>query len=578
MAAFTWRGTNAAQDVVNAGPLALLQPLLDKLDIEAIIDRHLPPDPQLEYTHGQVLGMLLLARLCQPTALVNVAAWAAKSGADILCNLPADKLNDDRLGRALDAFFDQRHSVLASVTVQALQVANLALKDLHFDTTDLVLYGAYDSSQPRPIWPAGQPFAGDASLLPAHICHGYTADTKMVQAGQLAIVDERGPLPVLGHCLDGNRNGHTGVRETFLLAQQHLPLPDDTLLFSDRGTCSLEHIARLHRHGYAAVCAAQWQDYRAIYDANADRLHWHEASFLSVEQQRRRTCNSPLPREHYELAVLQHTLCDPTTHQEIPARLIFVYSTAAARDARKRRQHNTAKIQAGLEALQAKVQRGHPQCTAASITRQVIKLLGNRQAGHYFTWQLRPLTADEQAALPTPAPGHRRASMGLDFSYDAAAAQADERHDGLSVLVTTAAPARHSADQLFTKYKQQNYVETLHHQWKTPLAVSPVFLKSPRRVEALVCLLQLALQAYQVLERLYRQSVPAEETPTEKRLTTERMLRIFQVYGLLVSHTPLGRVVHPTRLSNRQKQILDRLHFPTPAQTLSRILEPVPTG
>jgi len=578
MAAFTWRGTAVAQDVVNVGPLALIQPLLDKLDIEAIIDRHVPPDPQLEYSHGQVLGMLLMARLCQPTALVNVAAWAEKSGADILCNLPADKLNDDRLGRALDAFFDQRHSILASVTAQALQVTDLALKDLHFDTTDLVLCGAYAASQPRPDWPAETPFRGNAALQPAHICHGYTADTKMIQAGQLAVVDECGALPVLGHCLDGNRNGHTAIRETFLLAQQHLPLPDDTLLFSDRGTCSVEHIARLQRAGYAAVCAAPWQDYRAIYDANAERLAWHQASFLSVEQQRRRSCDSALPRDHYQLAVLRHTLRDPTTQQQIPARLIFIYSTAAQRDSRKRRQQNTAKIQAGLEALQAKWQRGHPQCTPDSITRQVIKLLGNRQAGHYFTWRLRPLTAEEQAALPTPGPGHRRASVRLEFSYDAAAAQADERYDGLSVLLTTAAPHRHSADDLFTKYKQQNYVETLHHQWKTPLAVSPVFLKSPRRVEALVCLLQLAVQAYQVLERLYRQSVPAEQTQAEKRLTTERMLRIFQVYGLLVSHTPIGRVVHATRLNNRQKQILNRLAFPTPAQILSRILEPEPTS
>ena len=34
-----------------------------------------------------------------------------------------------------------------------------------------------------------------------------------------------------------------------------------------------------------------------------------------------------------------------------------------------------------------------------------------------------------------------------------------------------------------------------HHPWKTPLAVGPVFLKSPRRVEALVCLMQVALTA-----------------------------------------------------------------------------------
>ena len=54
---------------------------------------------------------------------------------------------------------------------------------------------------------------------------------------------------------------------------------------------------------------------------------------------------------------------------------------------------------------------------------------------------------------------------------------------------------QYSGDRLFTMYKEQNYVETLHHQWKTPLAVRPVFLKSPRRVEALVCLMQIALTA-----------------------------------------------------------------------------------
>lgn len=148
MAAFTWLGTPAKQDIANAGPLALILPLLDKLDIEAIIDRHLPPDPQREFTHGQVLRMLLAARLCHPTALVNVADWADKSGAAFFANIPADKLNDDRLGRALDAFFEHRHSILGSVTAQVLHVTGLSMNRLHFDPTDLVLTGAYQASTP----------------------------------------------------------------------------------------------------------------------------------------------------------------------------------------------------------------------------------------------------------------------------------------------------------------------------------------------------------------------------------------------------------------------------------------------
>src|SRR5262245_9570705 len=117
--AFTWHGAARAEEVVNLGPLALIQPLLDQLDIAGIIDRHLPPDPQLEFSQGQVLSLLLAARLCQPTALINLPAWGERTSPDILWNLPADKLNDDRLGRALRAFFEHRHSVFASATAQA---------------------------------------------------------------------------------------------------------------------------------------------------------------------------------------------------------------------------------------------------------------------------------------------------------------------------------------------------------------------------------------------------------------------------------------------------------------------------
>jgi len=89
-------------------------------------------------------------------------------------------------------------------------------------------------------------------------------------------------------------------------------------------------------------------------------------------------------------------------------------------------------------------------------------------------------------------------SENRDYSFVkhfAWVAEADARYDGLSVLFTTA-PQHYSGDALFTKFKEQNYIELLHHQMKTPLAVRPVFLKSPRRVEALLTLLQIASQAY----------------------------------------------------------------------------------
>jgi transposase len=571
----SWQGLPATHEVLNAGPLALLTPLLERLDLAGIINQHLPADPQQQLSHGDVLSLLVAARLCQPTALVNVADWAKKSGADLLWNLPVDKLNDDRLGRSLDAFFEQRHAILGSATVHALALAEMSLERLHFDTTHLTFSGVYPAAQARP---ADLDFAqvSDADLPPAHITRGYLSkDDKMVQAGLTAVVDSRGALPIFCHVVDGNRNGHTAVREQVELLRRHLPLPKQLLHISDRGTYSLEHLARLNRHGYHALCSVPWHDFRSLYDAHAERLHWSQASYLSIEQRRRRDTGSSLPCEEYQLAVLKHDLADPADGQVIPARLIFVYSSADEKICRQRRDQDIAKIRQGLQKLAAKWAGGHPQTTPASLTKQITRLLGKKSAAAFFSWQLLPLTEAEQAALPAPRRGCCRPTQRLEFRFDAEAAAAAAGYDGLSVLLTTA-PITSSADTLFKQFKEQNFVELLHHQWKTPLAVHPLFLKSPRRVEALVCLLQIALLAYQMLERLYRQQVSLDAPAHEQRTTAETLLRRFAVFGLLVRQTPIGRVVHATRLTSFQRDILDKLQFDTPEQLLARRLPRAP--
>lgn len=571
-----WHGPTLTDKTVAFGPLALIAPLLQQLDIAPLIDRHLPPDPQLAFSHGRVLSLLLAARLCQPTALINVPAWAERTGADLLWDIPADCLNDDRLGRALDAFFTQRHSILTSVAATAVQLADLSLDRLHFDPTHLIFYGAYPSSQPRPATTPWPPTAG-GDIPPAHITHGYGDDAKLIQVGVTSVVDELGAVPLLGQCLDGNHNGHTAIRQQcdWLLAEGLLR--PGALMISDRGTFSLEHVARLHRHDCHVLCSVPWGDYRELYDTHASRLEWQRARYLSLEQQRRRNTGSSLPQEYYDLAVLRHTLTDPQSEQPIPCRVLFVYSSADAAICRQTRERDVVRLREGLEAVARTVARGHPQTTQATIARRVTRLFGNRGAAVFFRWDMVPLTAEEQAALPIPGRGCRRPTYRFHYAFDEAAAVAAAAYDGLAALLTTA-PRQQSGDTLFSQYKQQNYVELGHHQWKTPLAVRPLFLKSPRRVEALVCLLQVALTAYQMLERLYRQRVAADAASSEVHRTTESLLRLFRAYGLIERRTRLGRVVHATRLTAEQSRVLSQLGFSTPAQLLAQVLAPLPLG
>jgi transposase len=577
----TWYGSQADFEACNFGALAVIFPLLERMNVMKIIDQHIPPDVRAEFPHGSILSLLIAARLHRPTALINVGKWASDSGAEFLWQIPVEKLTDDRLGRSLDAFFAQRHSILAHLALHISQDFGVPLSELHFDPTHVLFHGAYETAEPREGVVGESTIRSDNGLKPAHITKGRGTDDApdgalMIHAGLCTYVDEFGPLPLFGNTVDGNQNGHTAVAEQFALLRKHLPRVKLTLM-SDRGTFSAGHLYRLEREGFYAVCSAPWNEFRELFHQHRDTLKWNQASYLSIEQQRRRERDSKLPHEHYELAVLRHMLLDEESKQQIACRVIFVFSTADQKVVRKQRQKQIDKIRAGLEALQRSVAEGRRSTEPEAIARRVQKLYGAKQAARYFRWEMTPLNKREQAALPKPPRGCKQPTHRFTFQFDEAALHQDEADDGYSALVTTVPQNQASVDVLFSKFKQQNYSEHVNRQFKGPLAVRPVFLHSPQRVEALVFLLMIALTAYFLLQRMYRQSIPAKASPKERRTTSDAILRAFQTYVLLIHRSRLGREVQPTRLTTRQRELLQQLGFATPAQVLSKRLPRPPT-
>jgi hypothetical protein len=63
------------------------------------------------------------------------------------------------------------------------------------------------------------------------------------------------------------------------------------------------------------------------------------------------------------------------------------------------------------------VQRAHALVTPDSVSRAINRLFGKRWAAHYFRWQLVPLTAQEQAAMPPPRGGCRTPTYRLVFTF-----------------------------------------------------------------------------------------------------------------------------------------------------------------
>jgi transposase len=88
-----------------------------------------------------------------------------------------------------------------------------------------------------------------------------------------------------------------------------------------------------------------------------------------------------------------------------------------------------------------------------------------------------------------------------------------QQEAGCFVLITNApsfGPTAVSAKQLLTTYKDQHMVESNFAFLKDPVFVNALFLKSPRRIEALGLVLILALLIWRLIERTMRLNLKAD--------------------------------------------------------------------
>ncbi|AFV12123.1 hypothetical protein Tph_c19270 [Thermacetogenium phaeum DSM 12270] len=104
------------------GSLYLLGPFLRALGVRDIVDRIVPMERNVErgLTHGQVIEQLVLNRLNDPCPLLHIEEWAEARGVLELYGIPPDKLNDDRVGRALDAIAPYENDIEEAIVLGVL--------------------------------------------------------------------------------------------------------------------------------------------------------------------------------------------------------------------------------------------------------------------------------------------------------------------------------------------------------------------------------------------------------------------------------------------------------------------------
>ena len=575
------------------GNMAVTAPWLESMNICQIVDQHLPAKARLEVSYGKTIEMLIAARMYSPTALDGIADWAQESGADLIYDVPLEKFNDDRFGRALDKFFTQRHSILASISLHVCERYDIPLDKLHYDPTHLYFTGKYANSQPREQRAVEyddqnkMSVHSDEALPASHITKGKPVDdaptgVKMLHLGVATYVDKHGGVPLFAHVMDGNENGRAGIEEHLGLMVKHLK-PKSLLKVSDRGTVSVAHLARIRANGFHAICSIPWKDVQTLFDQNHSTLQWQEPTFLSVEQKRRRDCDSSLPLEHYQISSIAHTFKDGPRGNEAACRVVFVHSSADQKVTEKQRQKQIARIETALRKCQANVQRRGAYSEPAAVSRRMAKLLSKPGIAKHVTWSMNQLTQEQQETQAVQGRGNRNPTHAFEYSIDYQAIKQSQVYDGYSAIVTTLPESEKSDDEVFGDFKQQVYSEVINGTLKDPkrLAVRPVFLHSPERIEALAFLLVIATMAHYLIEREFRKAVDQESETTEvpqseRRTTANTIFKIFRSYVLIVEQYDDRTMVAATVLNPMQRKIIDRLGIISPDLFLRKKLMPPP--
>ncbi len=324
---------------------------------------------------------------------MQVEAWAAAMAVDEAYGIEPHLLNDDRLGRALDAVAPHLEEVIGSVGAAAISEFVVDVARLHWDMTSISLYGAYpapDEEYPAPRW--GHP-------------KDRRPDLKQIQAG-LAVAGDGG-IPVFHRAYDGGA-GEVAQVTGAMTALKKIAGPRTFLLVGDSKLISYANAAAMAagrspssrrwpprgcRPGCSPPCrpgrAPRWttspRGTRASPPPRGPATGWLEDDGMDLRGPRK---------------------SDPVVH----LRRILVYSSANAAGQAKARALKLAKAAAELDKLvRTAGTRFHPSRDAVAARVQAIA--AKRRAGKYLRTAItagpagKPVLAwhfDQERSTPKP--------------------------------------------------------------------------------------------------------------------------------------------------------------------------------
>ncbi len=435
------------------GSLYLLKPFTGALKIQEIIDRIVPMQRYSNgLTHGQVIEQLVLNRLNAPCPLSHLEHWAEHTGILEMFHIRPEDLNDDRVGRALDAIHPYINDIEEAIVLHCLsRFGKIDTSRILWDLTSFYFEGDYDESE--------------------LIKYGYSRDQKPDKK-QVVVelnVTAKSGIPLAHRTLPGNASDQREALRNLETLQKRLR-NKDFIIIGDRAMFTKENLAGLINKKLAFVGPLAAKEKEFI-------LSFPEEQFqpLSYTTAKDKGGYSGIDTGYHFEQDGGHYTC----------RAVVVKSEEHARQQLKTLEKNLAKVDVDLRKINGNLnERKYKHYDYAND--QIKKMLAKH--GNYGKLFHVVLDARDEDA------------MTLTWEYEQDLLEQERRLLGKYVLATSLSKAEHDAEAVLEAYKSRHTVEDSFRTTKSTLKIRPVFLQSDERIKSLVLVMVIALIALALIE------------------------------------------------------------------------------
>lgn len=461
--------------VQRLGALPVIQDYLERLHLKDCVDALAPVREVAHLTHGEVVVALVANRLTAPRPLYDIVAWAeAWSVAEVFGIAPTD-LNDDRLGRCLDAIAAVHDRLRGDLTVQAMAAFGLATTTVRWDLTSVLVTGAYPPEEQVPGY--------------AQVRYGYGGGHQK-QVRYLQVTTDDGAVPIWDRAWDGNTTDVATVIATMHALRDHAHCTDFVLL----GDSKL--LSEANRQALLAAGVG--------YLAPLPRTPELDAAFLAIPPEQlaaldyvsaREAGKPPDERTTYHGWACMVTVAGPdgaggTRAHDVQR--VFIVSSEERSACRRNRARQRERAETEIARIVGRVgSRWYP--TAERAQAKIEAILEQR----HLTGLYRVRCGEHDG----------RPAVSCELVAEALARA--EALDGYYVLETTRSATEADARALLSQWKGQWQIEQRHRHAKGPLRIRPLFVTSNQRIVGLITILGIALMVFSLIEREARRTLGA---------------------------------------------------------------------